>query len=80
MGANPLMLRKLTSLLQASSFSEPVRLFIFLVLALLLTPFSSICQSYSSLRSDFVQALFSDNADRYKREIESFISEPENAS
>lgn len=80
MGANPSMLRKLTFLLQVSSFFEPVRLSIFLVLALLLTPFSGICQSYSSLRSDFVQALFSDNADRYKREIESFISEPENAA
>ncbi|RZK17083.1 MAG: hypothetical protein EOO56_18640 [Hymenobacter sp.] len=57
-----------------------MRLSIFLVLASLLAPFLGICQRYSSLRLGFVQALFSDNADRYKRELESFSSEPENAA
>ncbi|GAA4358848.1 hypothetical protein GCM10023185_24860 [Hymenobacter saemangeumensis] len=52
----------------------------FLALALLLAPLRGFCQSYSSLRSDFVSALFSDNANRYKGDIESFIRNPENAA
>ena len=56
-----------------------MRFLLFLVLTLLLAPLRGSCQSYSSLRSDFVNALFSDNADRYKNDVESFIRNPENA-
>ena len=52
----------------------------FFALALLLAPLRGFCQNYSSLRSDFVSALFSDNANRYKGDIESFIQNPENAT
>ncbi|ALW85321.1 hypothetical protein AUC43_09565 [Hymenobacter sedentarius] len=57
-----------------------MRLSILLVLTLLLAPFRGFCQSYSSLRSHFVEALFSDDADRYKHDVESFIEDPENAA
>jgi hypothetical protein len=49
-------------------------------LALLLAPVRGFCQSYSSLRSDFVEALFSDDADRYKRHLENFSEDPANSA
>ena len=57
----------------------PIRSSTLIVLCLLLAPLQSFCQSYSSLQSDFVNALFSDNANRYKDDVESFIRKPENA-
>jgi hypothetical protein len=57
-----------------------MRISTFLGLALLLTPFSGFCQSYSSLRSHFVESLFSNDADWYKHDVESFIDDPENTA
>lgn len=56
-----------------------MRFSVFLVLVLLLTPFFGICQSYNSFKSDFKNALYSVNAGRYERDVESFINSSSNA-